>query len=465
MSLGYNLTTLKAFLEQARTRRVSLLLCSDSNARWDATNNVRHGYNLGFQDALKNEYGIWGVGPFPASPADTSTWYGFAQGFDGIGGWGTITGAAPYAVAEDYQIPGATYNLANTAHGCPRDHMYTSSSATLFNATAAQDAARGWRLKSDFLINRDLGYKWHFRHGTFAAGTAGTRYSPNVRTTGIVLAWKNFTPVTGVDAIIEDSVTVPAGTYSDNHSLVWGRLAGSEASGNQAWNGPTYADWGLIEQHGTSTGFLSGFFYHLGSGGAYTAAAQLLDPSGTFAASDIDVAHAEYLRQAVRLQTGDPKLLVPIMYGGNDLENTAWYSVTPPDSLGPNPTASDTIAGVVDNLRAIKTKIQSLWVDDLGFDAGNIHFAIGTYQRWPSNDFTALATAIEAEFSGDTNASGVFLSNVDPSVSAVHATDEQYDTLAGQWVATVLAASEGEGLVRPAFHSVFRSPFREPIRA
>lgn len=469
--MGYNLGELAKTYEAGTSRRVSHALLADSNTRYNPAETnaslkaITYGFNVGFQKAIRQLFGVYATPPFGAMAVGNLTMDEYCLGLTGNGTVPTITDADASAyLTDNFRIPPDSYG-GSSNQGCPRAHMYDSTNTTHYNAGSCQSSTgrdRWWHMRGDFLLDRTKGLRWHFQRGNLASGSSGTRQAPTCwryqdGVTSENIASKNIATVTGTDEIVQDYLDWPATAFDDDDILYlsWGRLSSLGGGSNQGFLGPMYIGWNQIEDTTASTGFCPGYFYHMGGRSAYHTAAQLTDPDSNFTGYDIDAAHAEYLRQLVRLQSGDPKLIAVMFFSGNTYGGGAPST----NSLGPNPAASNTTAGEVDNMRAVETKLRDLWVNDLGYNDSDLRFVAGTYQRWADsgdNSFEDACDALADEFSGDSYNSGVFVSRRrtyqeiadnglgQTSISTVHLDPAGYDALAADYFDIIRSASDAD---------------------
>lgn len=472
-----NPEVLAAALDQAETRRITVLVDGDSNSFW-GTNGVNGGFGYmgGLSRSLNRKYGTYALGPFPAAPHGISYWNDMQDGCY-AGYWGTIiqdglsvTVPAPF---NAYTLPDystATHGYLPNDHGTPRNPAYladgSSQTAGAMNPQWGNPPVyRGTSLTGgSCLLDMDGGYKAHLTYGTFASGSAGVRWCWNVRqddedseyTDDLVLAWSNITPVTGTNALVDTSVTVPAGSYSGKHHwLRFARLGGTEASGNQALYGPFFATYMLCEDHDLDHGVLCGLYLWAGSGTARQQAQQLLDPNGTIAAAipDYDTAQLEYIRQCIRLQdeldTVEPKVVYFSFIVGNDLDGTS------SNSIGPSPAASNTGAGIADNQQAKLTELRRLFAL-AGVDSKDFVFVPVVYQHWASQTEAARKAVFDAlvtYFASDAQVSVVYLDAMssaemvaldwDQSGVTTHLSEEGYHAVSAGMLQAIDAGSDG----------------------
>lgn len=355
----YNAAAVRSMFLAGTSRRFDIITFTDSNGIFGGS----YGHYYGGQKALHDQYGqLYATGVLPV---------------DGTGSWATqINAIDPGGVAE----PGSAlpafldaYTLDSglgIADWSDTPYLYLAdgdsiASGTVYNVNAIRhdtDTNGLWGLTDTTHPHM----KWHMLMGTFASGSGKSR--PGAR------RWNSLTyhgqepsdidPNTGSDGVSDYELDIPAAsrTSSNGLQLMLHRVT------QDSLEGPFYAAHQRIEMADRTYGPS----YHIGM---YQGGLSAYDACRACKAT-AQTAIAEYLRQCVRLQVGDPMLVVQIIHGGNDRNQSAgsWNSATEAfDS-----DASYTAAGFANNLDGIRKYIRDAWTS-LGYAASGLAFLAGPY--------------------------------------------------------------------------------------
>lgn len=355
----YNLSAIASIFSAGQSRRFDVLGIYDSNGFF----NTSYGHYYGLQKALKDKFGpLYATGVLPVDPN---------------GSWGAqINGIDPGAVTEPGSALPAFLEAYNLDSGLGIDdwmdkpYLYLAdgdsiASGTVFNVNAinhTNDINDIW----GFTDTTHPNMKWHMVMGTFASGTGYCR--PGVRN------WNSLTyqaqeasdidPNTGSDGIVDYEITIPAGTRGSSNGLqfVLHRVT------QDSLEGPFFATHQRVEFTDQDKGPSCHIGLYQGGLSAYDACRACKDTAET--------AIAEYLRQCVKLQTGDPLLIVQIVHGGNDRDESAssWNSATEAFDL----EASYTAEGFANNVEGIRYYFREAW-RSLGYADSGLAFLVGPY--------------------------------------------------------------------------------------
>lgn len=331
------------FIEAAGTRRVDIAGIGDSNQLHDGG-----GHQYGMQKAWADQFGMYATGVLPASAS--GGWPIAQVGYNSGGSFPSQATPAPASLAQ--------YSLAG-GDGFPASYAYLPSGSTDDYTSLAiypqQSGGAG-------TLNGAGTIRFHYTYGTFTSGSGAFYPTAALPVSSTVLA-SNSAGVqtnTGTSGIVDGYLDIPddpTGARRQNGaSLSFGPITG-----------PFFATYERAENLTVSHGIAYSTLLAQGGKSARDAALSLL--------SAPDTALQEWLRQSTTLQNGTPMLMVNILHGGNDRNQSLL-------SVGPHPAPTNTPAGFEDNLNAIVTRIRQVWTQQ-GYDPKNLYFLLGGYQSTP----------------------------------------------------------------------------------
>lgn len=340
---------LKRFYESAKTRRVDAAIISDSNT----IKAVDSGLREGWVKALSSLYGLYGTGVYPANGGgQAADWKWSCAGDNGLSSTAPASHAA-YAITDPNFIPAIGYkatgslgaNYLPTLFGLEVNGYPNSDSVGAPFATEALN--------------------WRVGTGTFSTGSGqialAVRYAStlNYLNTPTAVATN-----TGVDGLSYMTASIPAGVRDqgvNSPRSIWFTLQKYE--GDVATIGPFYIDWMRLEVPTRLTGIAVSTLLYQGGKSTRDAAIALKG----LTQSQFNA----WLRMVVGFQNATPMILFKVCQGQND-------SIDSNISEGPNPTLTNTPAGVCDNTDAVITRLRTLWTG-AGYSLNDIYFQIGPY--------------------------------------------------------------------------------------
>lgn len=347
----------RRFFEACRTRRADIAIIGDSNTFAAGTS----GTAVGFQAAWGRRFGQYATGVKPTN-AQAGWVYDLAATFG--------SGEANDAVPASHQ----GYHWAEIYHPVYRagtlGENYTPVAAAI-QAGHPNGVAGPLR--------------WHVRYGTFATGSGYFR--PVVRDTSSLTyrGYAVFPTNTGSVGMASGYVDVPAGSGGAEK---WCCLQAYQTSYNGPTVGPFYSNYQRVEWPNVLTGVSVSALLYQGGQPTRTAANAL--------AAMTQVQFNEWAAMLTVAQGGRHVLMVNVLQGQNDTNDTA-------ASVGPRPAASNTPAGAADNTAAVVNRLRVLWagsgrdVDDLYVLLGPYHPQEYTRRAWGRDLDDAYAAYADAE--------------------------------------------------------------------
>jgi hypothetical protein len=364
----HNAPALARFLDRTTTGRGDVVLVADSNG----IHSTDAGHRIGFARAFWNLFDPYATGVLSPNPAGgwTADDWTVAPGTSD-----PLTSAAQAAWLEAYRLGVRQedawapnwFSVNGTWGALGGDYTINyapSLGALLGDGTTNFDGTLGSPLNKANVVRA------HFTYATFASGSGGLFY-PSLRQVGSLTTLTATAPsvstTTGVNGIADTYVDAPA-TIPGGATLrrTVGVAAQPHFHGVNMLVGPVTI-LGLRFENPAQVRGIS-YAAMLVQGGQPTRVAALTIQGAT------TTALGEYFRQATMLQNvadDQVMLLVHVVQGQNDTGDTN-------QSVGPNPTASNTADGVADNHQAIIDAALAAWVAQ-GFTANNLFFLFGPY--------------------------------------------------------------------------------------
>lgn len=343
----HNSQAIQAFVQASAQRRVDIAGIGDSNQLSAGT----YGHDHGVQKAWASARGMYGTGVLPFAGYNLSSWPAAGQEYyaSSLGSAGFSTQTPPPQLAQYALSPAAGF--VNLPYAYLADSESITSTASHYQLS----------LPPSTPFNTSDKLRWHYTYGIFANGTGSFQPSARQEATGNVLGSKSVNPVTGAYGLADDYFELPAATRDFTIGFEPFALNGNNVEG------PFFAQYQRAESVDASKGVAYSTLLAQGGRSALHAAQSLQ--------SAPDPALREWLRQAVRLQSGDPTLMVNLIHGGNDRNFSA-------PSVGPNSAPSNTGPGFADNAEAIINRLRGAWTAQ-GYDVNDMFFVIGAYHPQP----------------------------------------------------------------------------------
>ncbi|HMN42002.1 MAG TPA: GC-type dockerin domain-anchored protein [Phycisphaerales bacterium] len=348
----FGVPVVKRFFGLAASRRVDIAIIADSNGRVGAAAS-------GHEDAMSRAWGqrfpMYATRVEPSAPSGAygtttcSQWSLLASPFTNGGPAELVAIAFP-----DASFPGGQGFLPEGVQLSPGYNW-------------------GTVLAYDHPVGLESNLRFHLTHWGFGPASTGVlRISARVAWPGSI--YSNYAasgPIptsSSAPGPIDTTLDIPAGPRATTGLSI----APADAANSTSTIGPYAPLWQRIENLDRPTGIaLSPLWEQGGRSARYTLE--------TFQAHDFTLPMAEWLRQATRLQSGPPVLLVHIMHGGNDIGDYG-------PSLGPvGGLNSSTGPGHEDNIRGIIAALRGWWLQS-GFDPANLFFQLGPYHPRPANE-------------------------------------------------------------------------------
>jgi hypothetical protein len=332
------------FLQAASTRRVDITGIGDSNQMHEGG-----GHQYGMQLAWANQFGMYATGVLPASA--NNAWPIEQIGYNAAGSFPSQATPAPASLAQ--------YSLAG-GDGFPATYAYlpagSSDNYVSLEIAPQQPGGAG-------TLNGPGTLRFHYTYGTFTSGSGAFYPTATLPASSTVLASNGAGVQTNTGASgIADGYLDIADSAARQQNGAWVSFGRSPQI-----SGPFFASYERAENLSVTHGVSYSTLLAQGGKSARDAALSLL--------SEPDTALREWLRQSTVLQNGTPMLMVNIIHGGNDRNQSAL-------SVGPHPAPTNTPAGFEDNLDAIVTRIRQVWTAQ-GYDSKNLYFLLGGYQSSP----------------------------------------------------------------------------------
>lgn len=368
------------FFAQAAVRRVDIAIIGDSNTR----HNVTSGHEDGMARGFSAIYGCYATRVDPVGGAE---------------GW-----AAPTFESSCTQIeplltgaPSALLSESLPPHvGFPFSYAYLPPGATMLVTNNM-----GLGISASHPIDISGRLRWHMTHLVFQPALQplptrpGAPAPPPPPEASFVSPcsreqWPGSAYVTYSEAVLPTvsatnsgwhdwRLDVPAGERSPHGIL----FCLTNLAENSSAVGPFYARWNRVENLDTVSGIAYSPLLYQGGRTTRDAAISL-------------VSHAtqpqmtEWFRQVVRLQNGEPMLLVQVIQGANDcgydypaLVYERGAAPRPPGQwLSGAPT--NTRLGYLQNTMSIINRLRDFWVG-AGYDERNLFFLIGSYHPHPAS--------------------------------------------------------------------------------
>lgn len=318
----------------AATRRVDVWSIGNSNEILNAT-----GWNSGLILGIRDQWNMYATGL--TSPRENES--------NGAGnGEGWVYGGSSYLA--NHSAPPAPFDQYQLGIG-PQTGSYFVASPTPARGGAIRLFPEAW-------ANNDThppanGVRFHARIGTFAANP-GTYYEFARRDSPPWNILRNVGPisVTGAaDGLEWIQFDVDTSAHADQNIICGlGQTNQTNGSGN------FFNLWMQCEAHGQQTGVCYSTVGYLGG----RSLREHVERWQALTATNI----REMIESTVRLQNGEPMLLIRVAEGLNSRNDMA-------NSAGPNPAPANTQAGYYDDLVAFRNVIQPQW-ESLGYKPENL---------------------------------------------------------------------------------------------
>lgn len=337
----YNFRATRRFFDALGYRRGDVALIGDSNMYSASTS----GWGVGFPYALGRRYRTYASGVHPA---------GALAGYslDYKSGYTSFASEVVPASHSAY-IPGAGF-----AGG---EYIYRATTGDFGQFVGSLDV--------DHPSDNSGNLRWHYDYGTFATGSGG-KFQPCFRyesSLSYPLVGSQVNTTTGTNALVRSYLELPAAARNPSLRILaqYQVHAASIGGGNIAASGPFLGIHQRWEWRDITAGVGVSTLWYTGGVGTRVAAAALQAMTQT--------QFNAWVAMVVGPQAVDagetPILHVHIRNGQNDTGDVT-------TSVGPNPVASNTIAGAIDNHEACIVAIRALWTG-AGYDADNLTFSFG----------------------------------------------------------------------------------------
>ena len=337
---------LRRLFQLAASRRVDICIVGDSNAR---ANSCGHETGMGL--AFGARFGTYATAVEPVA---------------GLNGWG-----ASIASCSSFMFPPFTldngpaqmslFSFAN--EGFPSSYAHLDD-----GASADPSYNTGLVLLPQSPIDITGPLRYHATHWIYGPASGGYM-NPSCRPAWPGNAYTNYAAAPTISSagpmrLLKDfSLDVLPGARTPDGLL----FCCTDAAGARDARGPLCLTWNRVENTSRATGIAYSPLWAQGGQSAYHACLAL---------QTAGAAPREWFRQATRLQSAPPVLLVQVLHGGNDVNSHI-------GSLGPiGGLDSSTAAGQEDNTRGIILAIRNSWVVS-GRDPANLFFLLGPYHPVP----------------------------------------------------------------------------------
>ncbi len=380
----FNAGGIGAFVLASQSRRVDIAIIGDSNTEKD----FGSGHNVGMRLGWASKVGVYSTQLFGMQTnggydSGSSAAYAMGTNFTVGSNSGAPSNLEPYNLWNNSYLAsiGATGPALGTGIFA-QSWQYNPTQGTPYNANSggsyltgiippgpSNTTSNNKMITHSFPADLTQELIWHWTHATIA-GSAGY-WNPTAFQGGFYPTMYATTQASTAGGSstqwVDGSLTVPAGARGATGTQQPGSIRFLGTNGNNSTNGgikaPVLISYQRVEVPAITSGISLHELLYQGGRCAYDAAKTIQ------AWSQLQM--TEFFRQATRLQNGPPMMLIQIMHGGNDLNQTEI-------SAGPNPQQSGQPGGYADNLAAIIIAMTNFWVG-AGNSASNLFFMLGPY--------------------------------------------------------------------------------------